>query len=150
MNKTTRVLLSVLVIILLIPCSGFAQDDEKPNMVLCVTANADWSPEGGSWAEFDSLFTLASKNVVKKNKYIKMQVMVNHYYGADSDDFLVITEYNGSGLGIIEKAVEENAKLYKEWKPDKNDRDAYYKARAKYFKSGHSDEIYQIFQKVIN
>ena len=150
MKTTLQVIVAVLLILLFIPNLGLAQDDEKPNTVLCAKYNADWSPEGGSWAEFDSLYTLGSENIIKKNKYIKTYIIVTHYYGADSDDFLIITEYNGSGLGIIEKAIEENIKLYEEWKPDKVDRDSFNKARAKYFKSGHSDEIYQLFQKVIN
>ena len=148
--KTTRIITSIIVIILLIPCLGFAQDDEEPNTVLCVKYAFNTDNEEGSVAEFDSIYALNDKYVTKKNKYIKMKIRVSHYYGSDSDDFLSITEYNGSGLDIIEKAIKENTRLYKEWKTDEKDRKAFNELFYKYFKAGHSDEIYALLSKVIN
>ena len=128
---------------------GFAQDKDKPNTVLCVTYAADWK-EGASVAELDSIFALVDKNVVKKNKYIKMMMRVRHFYGANSDDFIFIIEYNGGGLDIIEKSSEEFNRLYKEWKKDAEDRKALNALFDKYFKGGHSDEIYTLFTKAVN
>ena len=148
-KSTIRIIVTVLVILLFIPCLGFAQDKDKPNTVLCVTYEADWK-EGASVAERDSIFALVDKNLIKKNKYIKMMMRVRHFYGANSDDFGFIIEYNGSGLDIIEKAVEEDTRLYKEWKNDKEDRKAFNALFSKYFIPGHSDEIYTLFTKVVN
>jgi len=150
MNKSTiRIIVTVLVILLFIPCLGFAQDKDKPNTVLCVTYEADWK-EGASVTERDSIFALWDKNVPQKNKYIKMLMRVRHFYGANSDDFIFIVEYNGSGLDIIEKALEERTRLYKEWMKDAEDQKAFNALFGKYFKGGHSDEIYTVFTKVNN
>ena len=150
MNKTTiRVVISILVILLLIPTMSFAQDKDEPNTVLCVKRALDWK-EGNTQSEADSIYALWDKNVTKENKYIKMQIRVNHYYGSNSGDFLTITEYNGSGLDIIDKAVKENTRLYKEWMKEKEDRKTFNALFSKYFKPGHSDEIYQSFTKVTN
>ena len=85
-----------------------------------------------------------------KNKFIKSVIRVGHYYGSKSGEFLVITEYNGNGLGIIEEAGEEGSKLFNKWKKDKDDRAEFNKARNKYFKPWHSDEIYTLISKVSN
>ncbi len=150
MNKTTiRVILAVLLILLFIPSLGLAQDKDEQNTVKCVTYAADWK-EGASVAERDSIFDLWDDNVVKKNKYIKMDMTIRHLYGSNSDDFVFIVEYNGSGLGIMEKADEEGTRLFKKWKPDAEDRKAFNALFGKYLKGGHSDEIYTLISKVIN
>ena len=113
-----------LVIILFVPFVGFAQDNEKPNIVTTVTLTFDADGDDSS-AEFDSLSALWDENVVSKNKYIKSVVRVGHYYGSKSGEFVVMTEYNGGGLGIIEKANDETTKLFKKWKKDEDDRDAF-------------------------
>ncbi len=146
MNKKTII---VVIVLLIITCFGFAQDKENPNIVLIVTYEADFK-DGASVAERDSIFALWDKNVPKKNKYIKMLMRVQHLYGANSDDFVFIMEYNGSGLDILEKAAEERTRLYKEWMKDAEDRKAFNKLFTKYFKGGHSDEIYYVFTKVVN
>ena len=75
---------------------------------------------------------------------------VGHLYGSNSRDFIIITEYNGSGLEVLEKADEEGFKLFKKWKPEKEDRIEFNKAVNKYYKSTHSDEIYSLWSKVSN
>ena len=150
MNKTTiRIIVTVLVILLFIPCLGFAQDKDEPNTVLCVTNTRAFN-EGNTQAELDSIWTLFNKNVMMKNKYIKMEMVVNHYYGSNGLDFVVITEYNGSGLDIIDKAAKETTRIYKEWMKDAEDRKAFNALFRKYFKDGHSDEIYTLFSKLTN
>ena len=139
----------LLVIILFVPIVGLAQDSDKPNIVTAVTLTFDPDADGSN-AEFDSLTVLFDKNVVNKNKFIKSVMRIGHYYGSKSGEFLVITEYNGNGLGIIEEAGEEGNKLFKKWKKDKDDRAEFNKARNKYFKPWHSDEIYTLISKVSN
>ena len=136
-----------LVIILFVPFVGFAQDKDESNIVVAVTYQAAF-PEDGSVAEFDSLYAALDKNVVSKNKFINSVVRVGHLYGSDSRDFLIITEYNGGGLGVLDEADEEGFKLFKKWKPEKEDRIAFNKALNKYYKSTHSDEIYSLWSKV--
>ena len=137
----------LLVIILFIPFVGFAQDNDKPNLVTTVSLTFDPDVKG-SPAEFDSLTALLDENVTSKNKFIKSVMRVGHYYGSKSGEYIVITEYNGGGLGIIEEAGEEGVKLFNKWKKDKDDRAAFNKAQNKYFKPWHSDEIYTLISKV--
>ncbi len=144
--KTTRIITSIIVIILLIPCLGFAQDDEKPNIVVGVTWTHEHK-EGITVTNLDSIWALYNKNVTEKNKYITMEFCVSHAYGSNSSDFLVITEYNGSGLDIPAKAAEEDTRLYKEWKKDKEDRKAFNDLFSEHFKPKHSGEIYTVFSK---
>jgi hypothetical protein len=139
----------LLVIILFVPFVGFAQDKDDPNIVTAVTLTFDTDADG-SPAEFDSLYALFDENVLSKNKFIKSVMRVGHYYGSSSGEFVIITEYNDSGLGIIEKAGDETADLFKKWKKDEDDRAEFNKARNKYFKPRHSDEIYTLLSKVSN
>lgn len=145
MNKVTVIIL----ILFVFTCFGLAQDKEEPNTVLIVTNAADFK-EGASVTERDSIWSLWEENVVKKNKYIKMEMWLRHFYGSNSEDLIQIREFNGSGLDIILKAAEENTRLYREWMPNKEDRQALNKLYGKYFKPGHSDEIYTLSSKVIN
>ncbi len=148
-KQSIRVITFALVIILFIPFVGFGQDNDDPNIVTTVTLWFDTDADG-SPAEFDSLTALFDENVVSKNKFLNSVLRVGHYYGSSSGEFVIITEYNGSGLGIIEKAGEEGSKLFKKWKKDEDDRDEFNKARNKYFKPKHSDEIYTLSSKVSN
>ena len=148
-TQATKGIMILLVIILFIPFVGFAQDNEKPNIVTTVTL-AFATDTGGNPAEFDSLNALFDKNVVSKNKFIKSVMRVGHYYGSKSGEYVVITEYNGGGLGIIEEAGDEGFELFKKWKKDADDRKMYNDAINKYFKPWHSDEIYTLNSKVSN
>jgi len=136
-----------IVILLFVPFIAFAQDNDEQNIVVAVTFQATLSGEGTP-AEFDSLYAELDKHVVSKNKFINSVMRVGHLYGSNSRDFLVITEYNGGGLDVLEKADEEGFKLFKKWKPEKEDRVAFNKAMNKYFKVAHSDEIYSLWSKV--
>ena len=146
-TQATKGIMILLVIILFVPFVGFAQDTDKPNIVTTVTL-AFATDTGGSPSEFDSLSTLWDDNVVSKNKFIKSVMRVGHYYGSKSGEYVIITEYNGGGLSIIEEAGKETTKLYKKWKKDEDDRDAFNDAQDKYFKPWHSDEIYTLNSKV--
>jgi hypothetical protein len=148
-TQATKGIMILLLIILFVPFVGFAQDNEKPNIVTTVTLTFDTDADG-SPAEFDSLTAIFDKNVVSKNKFVKSVMRVFHYYGSSSGEYIIITEYNGSGLAIIEKAGEEGFELFKKWKKDEDDREAFNKARNKYFMPGHSDEIYTLISKVSN
>lgn len=145
-----RTIVTMIALLILITRFGFAQDTEEPNTVLVIKYAMNWAPEGGSNAEFDSLMALSEENIIKKNKYIKSQMVVAHYYGSNSEDMLIIRELNGSGLDIILKAAEEQGRLFREWKPKKEDREAWGKTTGKYYKGEHSDEIYVSLSNVIN
>ena len=148
-KQAIKGVVTLLAVLLFVPYIGFAQDSDESNTVLAVKMKAAF-PEDGSMAEFDSLYALLDENVVSKNKYIKSVMRVGHLYGSNSGDLIVITEFNGGGLSIIEKADEEGTKLFKKWKADKEDSAEFNKALNKYFKNYHSDEIYTLWSKVSN
>ncbi len=116
----------------------YAQE-EKPHVFTVVTIEL-LSPEDGSDAEFDSLGVFWVENVIKKNEFIVNQIAMDHLWGSNSSDFVVITEYKN--FADIEKAQSRNFELIEEAIPDKEERAKYYKASSKYF-GNHSDEIYQ-------
>jgi len=148
-KSTISVLIPFLIIIFLIPFATYAQDDDGYNTVLMVKQIFNYN-EGNTVAEFDSISTIWDENIVKNNKYIVSQMTLGHYYGSNSSEFIVITEYNGSGLDIIEKAGDETTRLYKEWMPESEDRKELNGLFSKYFTIWHSDEILTMFSKVTN
>jgi len=115
----------------------YAQD-EAPHVYNVVTWESV-NPEGGSNAERDSLIAIWTENAVNKNEFILNQIVMTHMYGANSSDYVVITEHNS--LGDMEKAGNRNFELFEEYMPDDTQRAEYYDATFKYF-GNHSDEIY--------
>lgn len=146
-KQATKGIMILLILILFVPFVSFAQDSDEQNVVLAVTYQAAF-PEDGSVAEFDSLYAALDKNVVSKNKFVNSVMRVGHLYGSNSGDFIVITEYSSSDLGVLKNAAEEGSKLFKKWKPEKEDRAAFNKALNRYYQDRHSDEIYSLWSKV--
>ncbi|MDO8548655.1 MAG: hypothetical protein Q7S39_00695 [Ignavibacteria bacterium] len=97
-------------------------------------------PANGSIGELDSLIKVYTDKVIKKNEYILSYKIIVHWYGHDNRDFIAITE--AKNWEDIPKVDERNTELFNEaWKTPK-EREAYNKARNKYFTGIHSDEIY--------
>ena len=147
--NTLKGFMLLVVIVLFVPFVAFAQDNDDSNIVTAITLTLDPNVDG-SVAEYDSLTALFDKNVVSKNKFVKSIMRVSHLYGANSGEFVIITEYNGSSLSVIEDAGKEGFELFKKWKKDTDDRAEFNKARNKYFLPRHSDEIYTLISKVNN
>jgi len=116
--------------------SSFAQDG---NVVYVQTWQFQM-PEGGSWAEFDSLSALINEHVVSKNDKILSQRIVRHYWGSDSRQLIFIREYANIEDVVGDDDTGDN--LFKEWMPTEKDREAFGEAYGKYFQGHHSDEIY--------
>ena len=116
----------------------YAQEEE-PHVYTVVTFEL-LSPEDGSDAEYDSLGTFWTENVVNKNEFIVNQILMSHLWGSNSSDFVIISEFKN--FADIEKAQKRNSELIAEAIPDKEERAGFWKAFSKYF-GNHSDEIYQ-------
>lgn len=128
----------VMVIILAVDFS-FSQDG---NIVYFQTWEFEL-PEGGSWAEFDSLSALLNENVVKKDPKILSQRIVRHQWGSDSRQLIVIREFAKiEDLVLDDDTGSELFRAY--WKTD-DERKAFNQAYRKYWQGHHSDEIYQEF-----
>ena len=120
----------------------YAQDNE--NIVVVTTWYVE-NPEDGSPAEYDSLATIIYDKVVSKNKYIVNRTLVRHYWGSDSRQRVIITEY--ASMEDIAKADEEGGRLFREAFPNEEDRKAFGDAFGKYWNGYHSDEIYSLVAK---
>jgi len=138
MQKIKFVIPSLLIFFLFAFCLAVAQD-EDPH-VFTVTALQLLNPEGGTFAEFDSLNTIYMENVINKNEFILSQRSLQHLWGSNSQDYVYITEY--ARFGDIEKGNDRNTELFREAWITTEERRAYNQAIGKYFGT-HSDEIYQ-------
>ena len=133
--------LSILFVMVIILTADFSFSQDG-NIVYVQTWEFEM-PEGGSWAEFDSLATLLNENVVKKDAKILSQRIVRHQWGSDSRQLIVIREYaNIEDLVLDDDTGSELFRAY--WKTDE-ERKAFNKAFRKYWQGHHSDEIYQEF-----
>ncbi len=117
--------------------SAFAQ---APNNHLFVaTTMKSVIPEGGRVAERDSLLDLYHEQVTKKNPHILSQRVMQHFYGNNNHDVVIVTEYKD--WAAIDAASNMDTELFEKYWKDEASRRQYNRAFNKYF-SGHSDEIY--------
>jgi hypothetical protein len=120
--------------------SGMLYAQEEAPHVFEITTWEAINPEGGSNAERDSLMAIWTENAINKNEFIVNQIIMTHLYGANSSDYVIITEYKS--FADLEKAANRNVELFREFMPDDKERGEYSKAIFSYF-GNHSDEIYQ-------
>jgi hypothetical protein len=133
----------LLTVVLVLSGVLYAQEEE-PHVFTVATFEL-LSPEGGSNAEFDSLANLWTENITKKNEFIISEIAMNHLWGSNALDFVVIREHKN--FADIEKASNRVSELLKEAWPDKEERQNYWDAYTKYF-GNHSDEIYEEYISV--
>jgi len=136
MRKLSICFLLTVVLVL----SGILYAQEEESHVFTVVTFELLSPEGSSYAEFDSLAALWVEKVTKKNEFIVSEITMSHMWGNNSEDFVVITETKS--FADVEKAQSRNFELVEEAWPDEEERQNYFEAYIKYF-GKHSDEIYQ-------
>jgi len=118
--------------------SVFAQMEEEQGHIFVVTTWKTVMPEGGSAAERDSLLTELF-NARKSNPKVLSQLELQHHWGNDSRDWVVVTEY--ASMADIDEADKMNQELDRKKWPDDKKRAKFWKAIGKYF-DYHSDEIY--------
>lgn len=138
MQKYKFVIPSLFIFLLFASCLAVAQD-EDPH-VFTATTSQILNPEGGTFAEFDSLNAVYMENVVNKNEFILSQITLRHLWGNNSQDYVTITEY--ASFGDIEKANDRSTELFRAAWTTSDERRTYNRAIGKYFGT-HSDEIYQ-------
>lgn len=119
--------------------SAFAQEEEEQGHIFVVTTWKTVMPDGGSAAERDSLLK-ELYNAQKSNPKVLSQRELQHHWGNDSRDMVVITEY--ASMADIDEAGKINQELNKKKWPDDKKRAAFWQAVGKYF-DYHSDEIYE-------
>jgi predicted transposase YbfD/YdcC len=98
-------------------------------------------PQGGTWAEFDSLTTLMTQKITSQQNKIVSQRILRHLWGSDSRQLIVITEYRN-----IEDLVTQDPQgetLFAAAFSTDASQKAFNNAYNKYWNSEHSDEIYR-------
>ena len=121
---------------------SYAQNGQDGNVFYVQTFYLGFV-DGGSQAEFDSLTSLLTKNVLSKRSKIISQRMMSHLWGSDSRQFVIVREFaNIDDLHAF--TSESTTELFNAYWDTEEKRDAFGDAYSKYFRGNrHSDEIYQ-------
>ena len=135
--KITKTIIGALMILaLLIPTSGIAQEGNY----FTVTTWKLSVPENGTRAELNGLLKEFSEKISFKNDKVISERVLHHISGADLRDLVIISEY--ATWNDIDAASDmQNELINKNW-PKEEDRNAFFKSWNKYVVT-HSDEIYQ-------
>lgn len=118
--------------------STFAQEQNADHLFVAATYKMT-SPEGGRMAERDSLLQIYHKQVTEKNPLILSQRVMQHFYGSNSQDVVVVSEYKN--WADIDAASNKDTELFEKYWTDQAARRQFNRMLGKYFAS-HSDEIY--------
>ena len=113
----------------------YAQDE--PHVYTLTTMRAAM-PEGGRGSERDSLLSWYTENIVKKNPKIVSEIQLRHYYTADSQEWMILSEFKN--WADIDAANTMNDDLMKKAVPDERKREEWNRAFGRYFPT-HSDRI---------
>jgi len=121
---------------------SYAQDAPDRN-VFHVQTFYTGNVDGGSFAEFDSLTSLLRTNVLSKRSKIISQRMMNHFWGSDSRQFIIIREFaNMEDMNAF--YAESTTEFFNAYWDTEEKRTAFNDAYSKYFTgSYHSDEVYR-------
>ncbi|MEJ2636376.1 MAG: hypothetical protein P8184_13935 [Calditrichia bacterium] len=138
MKRIIAAVFAMVLISMLIQVHKIYAQDMKGH-IFVVTTHHTLMPQDGSEQERDAMLKELFE-VDKNNPKVISSRELRHYYGNDSHDWVVITEY--ANWQDIDEANKISDELYKKKWPDKKERDAFFKKLGKYF-AGHSDEIYQ-------
>jgi hypothetical protein len=117
---------------------AFAQEQNADHLFVATTFESAM-PRGGSNAERDSLLEIYYKQVTEKNPLILSQRVMRHFYGSNSHDVVVVTEYKS--WEDIDAADKKDTELFEKYWGDQAARRQFNRMLGKYF-AGHSDEIY--------
>jgi hypothetical protein len=122
--------------------SGFgtaiAQEQAEDHVFVATTFQATM-PEGGTFAERDSLLEIYHKQVTEKNPLVLSQRVMQHSYGHNSHDMVMVSEFKN--WGDIDAAGKKDNELFEKHWATQESRREYNRKLNKYF-TGHSDEIY--------
>jgi hypothetical protein len=127
------------VAVLLPISSARAQAPASDAHIYTVTTFSAVLPEGGRFGERDSLLKVYSEQVTKKNPLVLSQKVMRHFWGHNSHDYVVMSEYKD--LASIEAAEKMDNELFEKHWATQEARREFNRLLGKYF-AGHSDEIY--------
>lgn len=109
--------------------------------IIMSTAHWNWDCEDCNPEEWLKLETEYHEKVTMENELIAGSGVLTHYFSEDNSEVIFVTVYNN--WDDIDDAAARNAELEEAAWPDEDEREAANKARARYYSSMHSDEIYR-------
>lgn len=142
MKTTNQFLLAmVLALLLVMPMTTSAQDDEQKRPEYITVTKSYWNKNyEGSPEEWTATEKEYMEKVTKKNEYIMGARYFMHLFTENSNEVLYVQSYpNWEAIG---KAAARNEELEKEAWPDEEARKAFLKKLNSAYSIFHSDEIY--------
>lgn len=137
--KHPRSFIAFTVVSFLFVVGSTSAQEQSTDHVFVSTTFQTTLPEGGTFAERDSLLNLYHKQVTEKNTLVLSQRAMQHYYGHNSHDLVFVTEYKN--WGDIDAASKMDDQLFEKYWTDEAARRHFNRTLGKYF-TGHADEIY--------
>jgi hypothetical protein len=130
----------ILIFIIITFCPILSAQSDSGNVVVINFSEFKF-PDEVSVPEFDSLNYLYTKNVYDKNEFIISYKTLRHWWGNNSNDFIVI--YEVSEWDDVIKASNRSNELFEEHWDTLEKRKAFNQAYYKYFTVKRPDEVYR-------
>ncbi|MBZ0328674.1 MAG: hypothetical protein K8F54_13790 [Altibacter sp.] len=143
MRTTNRFITAVIILLLAMPVSSFAQDGTPSDRPMYVTVTTmHWNMDND---DFDMDEWIATEKefmdkVTRKNEHVMGAGFYTHLYTADNREILFVRTFKS--WEDIELATARSNELAKEAWPDEKAADAFFKKQASYYSNYHADEIY--------
>ncbi|NND52353.1 MAG: hypothetical protein HKN54_08095 [Flavobacteriaceae bacterium] len=139
--KTTNQLFSVIVImLLLLNTSIYAQDETRPQYITVQTMHWNMDNDDFDMDEWIATEKEFLEKVTKKNELIMGSSYYMHLYSDDNTELIHVQAF--ASWEDIDKAGDRTGELIREAWPDSLARRAYFEKRNNYYSVDHSDEIY--------
>ena len=135
-NHVINGLTALLVILLFLPYTGYAECGENSNLT-------NQSVNDYSQFDSDTLHKLYVDNVLMNNPYIHQMNHLGYNYETLSNDLFFI-ESNYSELESYVSAQEESYLLFQEWIKDEDGRKDFLAKMNEYNNQTNSNEMYQL------
>jgi hypothetical protein len=141
---STRYLSFILLFAVLLVSNTVAvgQDADTPNIIHIQTIQATF-PDDGSVAERDSLWKIFFDATVMKNDLIVSQRTLQHFWGDNSNEIVLIREYEN--WADVNSVNNGNGALVRAMMPDSLERVAFFQRYNEYF-GPHGDELFNEIQ----
>ncbi len=131
----------VVLLLLLSPCSIFAQDEapKRPEYISVTQMfwNKNYKASPDEWKAIEKEY---KEKVTNKNEYIVNAGYYTHLFTDNSNEVMYVQSY--PNWEALDKAADRNAELEKEAWPDEDTRKAFLKKMNSAYSKFHSDEIY--------
>jgi hypothetical protein len=133
--KTNKLFLAAFIMMLLVSKFSYAQE-QKPVYITATTMHWNTDMKNFSMDEWKAVEKEYLEKVVKKNPFIRSQLVLTHYFTADNSEIILVNSYES--WTDIEKASEKTTELVKAAWPDEKARKAFFVKKSNYYATYHS------------